>query len=396
MTLLMRQPGRSTVVFVNYLVHGKCRSTDVDYTKNFEVLASDNKNIKVCFNESKLAAWIADCLRLLPIRLRHFPFLEKKLNPFLKKLGQYTILFPWQLKGVDVVLTHWYYPVFIGNKKIPIVYSAGFHGNQYAGFNNDEERKKSGNFLEVRRKIDHAAISFFPAKNWITHFSSLAGSRYENKIEYVPHLLPLASKRKVFPAKKFSTQQIRILFVGRDGKRKGLPNLIKAIQRILKKYPALRTYLQVDIVSEYSVDMVSENIPGTHHPALSKLEVIQLMEQAHIYCMPTQQESYGHVFIEAMGSCCAIIADRQATRSEIFNHGKLGQLIAPDSITELEEALTKYIFNRNLMVSHAMSCFKKFNSEYAFEVVRDRLQELVLEVAYLHPNDQSAFYSIKL
>ena len=370
--------GKKKKILVNYLVHGKHKSTDVNYTKNFAAIASKELGIEVCFNENKWIPQLVEFFHKLDIQLRHFPWLQQKLRPLLKSLSTRTVIFPGQLRDVDAVLTHWYYPLFTPIKKVPVIYSSGFHGNHYAGFSDDQARKKSNNFKIVQKKKNKSAVSFLPAKSWISHFQRINQQNNFGKIDYLPHLLPEAKKEIRFLKEKFQESVTRIIFVGRDGKRKGLLDIIIVLKKILQKYPNLKKEIYLTVVSNTNVDLSQAGIPGQYLPEVTKSEVLRLMKQSHIFCMPTHHESYGHVFVEAMGSSCAIIADNRDPRTEILNYGKIGQLVTPGNHQELETALLKYLQDHTLLESHAALSFKKFNQEYAYEVVIERLQKIIL------------------
>jgi len=312
--------GKKKKILINYLVHGKLKGTDTNYTKNFAAVANEELGIEVCFNENKWTPQLVEFFHKLNIQLRHFPWLQKKLQPLLKSLSTRTIIFPGQLRDVDAVLTHWYYPLFTPIKKVPVIYSSGFHGNHYAGFSDDQARKKSNNFKIVQKKI--------------------------NK--------------------------------GRDGKRKGLLDIIETLKNILHKYPEFKKEIYLTVVSSTNVNLSEAGIPGQYISEVTKPEVLRLMKQSHIFCMPTHHESYGHVFVEAMGSSCAIIADNCDPRTEILDGGKIGQLVQPGNHQELEAAILKYLQNRTILQNHAAQSHEKFNREYAYEVVVEKLQKIIL------------------
>lgn len=365
-------------ILVNYLVHGKQKSTDVDYIKNFAAVANEQLGIEVCFNENKLTTRLVELCHLTNIRLRHFPWLQRKLKPILNYLSTRNIIFPGQLRDVDAILTHWYYPIFTPIKKVPVIYSSGFHGNHYAGFPDDHSRKKSNNFKTVRQKINNSTISFFPARSWVSHFQKINEQNSDTKIDYVPHLLPEAKRASNFLKEKFQQPTVRIIFVGRDGKRKGLLDIITVLKKILSEYPDLKEQVYLTVVSSTQVNLSEAGIPGQYLPEVTKSEVLNLMKSSHIFCMPTHHESYGHVFVEAMSSSCAIIADNRDPRTEILDYGKIGQLVTPGNHIELETALLNYFQDRSLLESHATLSFEKFNREYAYEVVVEKLRKIIL------------------
>jgi len=65
--------------------------------------------------------------------------------------------------------------------------------------------------------------------------------------------------------------------------------------------------------------------------------------RADIFCLPSRQEGFGIVFLEAMAAGLPIVAARAAAVPELVSDGESGILVAPDSPGDLAAALDRLL-----------------------------------------------------
>ncbi|WP_432708696.1 glycosyltransferase family 4 protein [Pedobacter sp.] len=185
------------------------------------------------------------------------------------------------------------------------------------------------------------------------HFHTLGGLRrfiqyrpeFKEKAINIPFFLPdlqinNSSAIEVYQA----PAGVEILFVGSDGERKGLVELINALDILGKAY--LQSYgVKVTIVSKKK-PAPSCGFDLSWFKYLPHNQILKLMQRAPIFVLVPKMESYGLVLVEAMCNRCSIIADNDETRQEILDD--TGLLITPGSSTLLAEKLRILIENRAL------------------------------------------------
>ncbi len=140
--------------------------------------------------------------------------------------------------------------------------------------------------------------------------------------------------------KNKNSEKIKIVFVGVEGNRKGLPYLISALDDISSLLIAKNVH--IDIVSATRPEP-KKNYPLKWHFRLPHHRVLELIYDADIYAMVPLRESFGMVFVEAMAAGCAIIADDHFVRKEIL--GNKAIFVPPRNQTQLKEALEKLIID---------------------------------------------------
>lgn len=195
--------------------------------------------------------------------------------------------------------------------------------------------------LGARRVFNklHARIAVSEAARW-------TGERYfGGSYEVIPNGVDLSS---VLHGPKRDSDRLRVLFVGREDERKGLPVLLAA-------FSALRQHVPI------SLDVVGAR-PESVLPLLAQLEGgaegielfghvddRQLWERLHdadVLCAPSLGgESFGMVLTEAFAAGTPVVASDIAGYRRVVRHGSDGLLVPPGRPVELAEALRALALN---------------------------------------------------
>ena len=162
---------------------------------------------------------------------------------------------------------------------------------------------------------------------------------------------------------------IRILFIGRESRRKGLPNLIAALQA-----------LRVNGVADFILKVVSTMRDGRvelpeeawvdYYREVSHDEAMALMREAQIFVMPSRFESYGLVYLEAMASGCAVIVRKEEPQLEFIDYGRAGLAADSHSVNDIAEKLGLLINDDNLRMTMALAGLERYKSEFSQVHVR--------------------------
>ncbi len=200
-----------------------------------------------------------------------------------------------------------------------------------------------GRLIDRQKEADGIAKLYDKAS--MLHFHTEGGRRrfltyrpdFRDKTISIPFFLPNLPRFEVLRDDNTDEngRQVKLLFVGNEGKRKGLPELVQALDLLGRKY--LDKY-------KVSVTVVSKDRPvlesGFKIDWFKKLphsEVVNLMREASIFVLVPRLESYGLVLVEAMTAGCAIITDNDETRTEIV--GETAIQIPAGSVEKLTASL---------------------------------------------------------
>ena len=127
-------------------------------------------------------------------------------------------------------------------------------------------------------------------------------------------------------AKWSDVNPIRMLFVGRAAHRKGLPLVLEAYTGLRR---TLGDGITLHVVTEESDGPVEfPSVSGiTREIRSTRSQTRELMHAAHFLVMPSKEENYGMVYIEAMASGAIPISSDMPNQRELLHEGKAGLLV---------------------------------------------------------------------
>jgi phosphatidyl-myo-inositol alpha-mannosyltransferase len=179
----------------------------------------------------------------------------------------------------------------------------------------------------------HTRIAVSEAARW-------TGERYfGGHYEVIPNGVDVtaAPEKQKEPGEAF-----RVLFVGRDDVRKGLPVLLSAFAGLREHVPV---QLQLIGASTEAVEPYIADLNGGTHDveflgSVDKEELWDELHRADVLCAPSLGgESFGMVLIEAFAAGTPVVASDIAGYRQVVSHGRDGLLVPPAEPLELAEAL---------------------------------------------------------
>jgi glycosyltransferase involved in cell wall biosynthesis len=123
----------------------------------------------------------------------------------------------------------------------------------------------------------------------------------------------------------------KILFVGTNMQRKGLPAIIHAAPLILKEFPETEFWI---VGEDKSIPVMKqicaqEAVLDAFHFMgwKSQAELAAIYAQSDLFMMPSLTEAFGVVFLEAMAAGLVVVSARVGGIPEIIQHEKNGLLV---------------------------------------------------------------------
>jgi phosphatidyl-myo-inositol alpha-mannosyltransferase len=179
----------------------------------------------------------------------------------------------------------------------------------------------------------HTRIAVSEAARW-------TGERYfGGTYDVIPNGVDVAAAPNT---DKERGEEFRVLFVGRDDVRKGLPVLLSAFAGLREHVPV---QLQLVGASTEAVEPYIADLNGGTHDVefLGSVDKDELWDQLHradVLCAPSLGgESFGMVLIEAFAAGTPVVASDIAGYRQVVSHGRDGLLVPPAQPLELAEAL---------------------------------------------------------
>ena len=137
---------------------------------------------------------------------------------------------------------------------------------------------------------------------------------------------------------------------------KGLINLIKAFSRITNRHPNLKLLIAIgkppdDLINEFRIayEMLQGYIKLHNVEENTVLQTFKLHEmpdvyrRSNIFVLPSENETFGQVFIEAMSCDLPVIGTKVGGIPEIISDSYNGYLVPPDDSSILAQKIEKLL-----------------------------------------------------
>ena len=164
-----------------------------------------------------------------------------------------------------------------------------------------------------------------------------------------------------------------------EEKYKGYDKVLKSMSELITEYPMLR-YLIVgkyDIEEKARMDKLIESMNLKDFVIFTGFipdeELGSHYDLADLYIMPSINEGFGIVFIEAMYYGLPVIAGNKDGSPDALLNGRLGILIDPDKTGEISAAIKSVIENKNSFKPDHKLLMERFS----YPVYKNKLKEAV-------------------
>jgi glycosyltransferase involved in cell wall biosynthesis len=229
-----------------------------------------------------------------------------------------------------------------------IPYVLHLHGSEYQTFWKGDRSPLANH---IRTMFENAGGIVVLGRAWADFVAKRAPAA-ARRIVIIPNATPAPSAAHVGGGDK-----AHILFLGRLGKRKGVPELIAALES-MKDLPNWRATIAGDGEVEEARAQIARmgladrvEIPGW----VGATEVAGLIATADILTLPSFAENLPVSVIEGMAAGLAVVTTPVGAVRDILQDGENGLLVEPGDVRALSAALTRLTKDERLrrMLGHA-------------------------------------------
>lgn len=166
--------------------------------------------------------------------------------------------------------------------------------------------------------------------------------------------------------------------------RKAIDFNLKAIAQLINKYPNLKYLIIGDGPEMRHLKELSNNLKINEHVKflgqLSHENVLAYMAKADIFSLPSWDEAFGVVYIEAMAQGKPVIGCQGEGIEDFVEHGKTGLLVKPKDVDSLVKAMDYLLSNPNEARAMGQRARKLVLENYTWEKNAERTIEVYREV----------------
>lgn len=164
-----------------------------------------------------------------------------------------------------------------------------------------------------------------------------------------------------------------VLFLGRREKHKGLKNLLSAFNS-LKSYGRL-------IIAGPGEKIKSDSDCIIDIGEVDDAYKQQLLCFCTLLCVPSTNESFGAVYVEAMSYGKPVVALDISPTNEIIKNGKTGILVSPDDINSLQNAIRELLTDDDLNGEMGRSARSYYNEHFSKKHILQQYMNLYFNIS---------------
>ena len=179
---------------------------------------------------------------------------------------------------------------------------------------------------------------------------------FQNNNELNLKVIPIPINEKFFNIPRSKSYSNRLLYVGVINKRKGLLNLLRAINKLNK----IGKIFTLDVVGDYKEKKYKVDIESfikennleklvLFHGWLTQSKIKQLMSEISITVLPSYQETSPGIVAETMASGKVIVATNVGGVSEMFDNKESGFLFEKGNVNQLVDILDNLYDNKEVI-----------------------------------------------
>ncbi len=338
------------------------------------------------YREGMLGSSLSERFVLLPfdVRVPHSYRRFRSLRPFLSL--QFLARLGESLRKERPDLVHIHSSSYLGfwekallarvvrRQRIECVFH--LHGGDFDRFLQELTPRRAG---FARRALQAARCVVVPCQAWQPLVESFAGA---GQVVVVPNAIRCDDFIPP-PMPRAAGGPLRLLFLGFVSARKGLDELLQAVQALRESgraefaldivggeedYGQLQHYMRL-----YRDARLTEQV--RFHGIQLGAEKLAFLRQADIFVLPSRNESFGIANLEAMASGLAVVSTRTGAIPEYLEDGVHGLLVDPGDAAALTAALGRLIDDAALRARLGAAARQRAR-DYDWSVVASRVEAL--------------------
>jgi len=203
----------------------------------------------------------------------------------------------------------------------------------------------------------------------------------------VPHGIDRVEELSLEPAVEREPEgRIRVLYVGRFEKRKGIDLLLEALPFLMEKYVQLDVLLIGDDAIPFESGSPIKERFLAEHAGKTWLERVVFTgivddntlhtsyRDCDIFVAPSRYESFGLIFLEAMRFGKACIGTQVGGIQEVIDNGRTGLLCTSEDVHALQASLTQLVESANLRASLGRAARESFELSFSSETMAHHIE----------------------
>lgn len=246
------------------------------------------------------------------------------------------------------------------------------HGAEFKEFYNDSKSGKKKKILKFLKDADRVIVL---GDSWYKFVKELDS---EIKVETMPNFVTCVEDKA-----KFETNEVNIVFLAVLIKRKGIFDLIEAVNLIIKEKKFKDYKLRIIVAgSGKEEEIVKERVNNLgiseyfdFRGWIGKKEKEEILKSGQIFILPSYNEGLPVSILEAMSYGLPIISTNVGSIEDAVIDGYNGSIIEPGDIIGIRNSIVSLIKNKDLWTYYSQNnkdiVIEKYSSHKYFSDLED-------------------------
>lgn len=250
--------------------------------------------------------------------------------------------------------------------KVPIIIH--IHGAKFDQFLEQSSSRKKEKIIKLLNSANKVIVL---SQKWKRFFSKYLNS---DKIEIISN--PSSTFDGTYKINQ-NQENLKIIFTGKIGERKGTYDLIKAIKQISNRSFTLNIY--GDGENARLKKMISRYELSNHvkvYNWLSHDQITNLYDNSNLLVLPSYAEGLPMSILEAIGRGLPVIATNVGGIPELVHDGHNGFLVRPGDISSLAKKIEILIENKSLRERMGNNSLKLARKKFSINKINNRIEKL--------------------
>jgi len=236
----------------------------------------------------------------------------------------------------------------------------------------------------VENELELAELIFVPS-SFVAGQLDAVGIPAE-KVAIEPYGVDLSAFQPAADGQRPSRTSSRCLFVGQISYRKGVGVLLEAARRLSGR--PVEFQLVGPMVSPEVVRRMPESV--SWRGARVQEGITEVMRQADFFVLPSVEDAFGLVTLEAMASGLPVIVTSHVGASELVSDRKEGLVVPPGDVPALVGAIDELVENEDLRISLGRAARARVEQGCSWTEYGDRVLRHIEERASLRGMSSSS------
>ena len=170
----------------------------------------------------------------------------------------------------------------------------------------------------------------------------------------------------------------KIIFAGRLIECKGIPFLVKGFEQIINNNINAKLFLVGNGEDENELKEYISGLNIKQHVVFMgyRSNPLVFIRNADLLVLPSSEEGFGRVLLEAMDVGTPVIGTRIGGMPEIIEHGVNGLLVNYGDVDNLKRSIITILKDESLRSKIIQGCYDTINSKFRVETYQEKLESI--------------------